>query len=281
MRWLLTGKLIKVSLRIAHTESARLARDKAEVGPLEGLFFTGTDTGVGKTFVTACVAHVLRGQGHAVAVCKPVATGARPDGTGWVSDDTVALAVAAGETDRRAVTSWAFPEPVAPPVAARRHGVVLTLTDLAGAVRRRGRPGVTVLVEGVGGLLCPLTEDETVADLAAGLGLPLVVVARRALGTLNHTLLTVEVARHRGLPVAGVVVNETTPPEGLAEATNVEELRRLLPVPLLAVVPHRPAAGPGPLAELAGVAWRQLGPAEPRRAERAVRCRAGGPERGA
>jgi dethiobiotin synthetase len=233
-----------------------------EVTPLEGLFFTGTDTGVGKTFVTACVARVLRGQGHPVAVCKPVATGARPDAGGWLSDDTAILAAAAGEANLRAVTPWAFPEPVAPPVAARRGGVVLSLPELAAAVRRRGRAGVTVLLEGVGGLLCPLTDDHTVADLAADLGLPLVVVARRALGTLNHTLLTVEAARHRGLPLAGVVVNETTPPEGLAEATNVEELRRRLRVPVLAVVPHQPAAEPALLPELAAVAWRGLCHAE-------------------
>jgi dethiobiotin synthetase len=222
------------------------------------LFFTGTDTGVGKTFVTACVARLLRDQGHGVAVCKPVATGARRIGGTWESDDTAELAVAAGETDRRAVTPWVFPDPVAPPVAARQCGAVLNLADLAAAVRRRARPGVAVLVEGVGGLLCPLTEDATVADLAADLGLPVVVVARRSLGTLNHTLLTVEVARRRGLPIAGVVVNETTPPEGLAEATNVAELRRLLPVPVLAVVRYRTDVRSAVLPELAGVDWWQL-----------------------
>jgi dethiobiotin synthetase len=187
-----------------------------------------------------------------------VATGARLAQGRWLSDDTLQLAAAAGETDLEAVTPWAFPDPVAPPVAASRYGVVLTLADLAGAVRRRVRPGIPVLVEGVGGLLCPLTESETVADLVAVLGLPLVIVARRALGTLNHTLLTVEVARRRGLPVAGVVVNETGPAQGLAEETNVAELRRRLEVPLLAVVPCQEPAVPRLLPELAAVDWWRL-----------------------
>ncbi len=183
--------MILVSLQVAHRRTAPIAPPRPEAGSLEGLFFTGTDTGVGKTFVTACVAHLLRAGGHPVAVVKPVATGARPAGDGWVSDDTAELASAAGEADWHAVTPWVFPEPAAPPVAARQHGTALTLTGLAEAVRRRARPGVPVLAEGVGGLLCPLTEEETVADLVAGLGLPLVIVARRSLGTLNHTLLTV------------------------------------------------------------------------------------------
>jgi dethiobiotin synthetase len=231
------------------------------------LFFTGTDTGVGKTFVTACVARLLRGRGHACSVSKPVATGAQPDCSAagrWVSDDTVRLADAAGEPDRQRVTPWAFSDPVAPPLAARRAGSVLRLADLVAAVRRLGRPGAPTLVEGIGGLLCPLTEQETVADLAAALALPVVVVARNALGTLNHTLLTLEVARGRGLSVAGVVLNAPAPPAGLADETNEAELRRL-GVPLLAVVPYQREPEGDPPAELAAIDWLQLcqGPARP------------------
>jgi dethiobiotin synthetase len=227
-----------------------------------GLFFTGTDTGVGKTFVTACVARLLRDQGCLVRVSKPVATGAVPDGGRRVSDDTRQLAEAAGEADLEAVTPWAFPDPLAPPVAARRAGVKLELEELVQAVRRQGRPGVPLLVEGIGGLLCPLTERHTVADLAAALGLPLVVVARRGLGTLNHTLLTLEAARVRGLAVAGVVVNAVEPPRGLADETNVEELRRL-GVPVLAAVGHQARPTPSALPELAAVPWRRLSGAGP------------------
>jgi dethiobiotin synthetase len=205
-----------------------------------GLFFTGTDTGVGKTRVVCAVALALRRRGVAVAVRKPVATGATLRGGRWVSDDTLSLARAAGltaESDLDAITPFTFPVPAAPPVAARLDGVALSLSDLAAAVRRQSEPGQLVLAEGVGGLLCPLTGSETVADLADVLRWPVVVVTRRSLGTLNHTLLTVEVALNRGLPVAGIVVNETTPPGGVADETNVTELGQRVGVPILAVVP--------------------------------------------
>jgi dethiobiotin synthetase len=223
-----------------------------------GLFFTGTDTGVGKTLVTAAVARALRARGLEVVVCKPVATGARRVDGRWRADDTVVLAEAAGlDGPWEQVTPWAFPDPVAPPLAARRNGVSLTLAGLAGAVRERTRPGAALLVEGVGGLLCPLTNGETVADLVRELALPLVVVARRSLGTLNHTLLTLEVARARGLAVAGVVVSETEPLAGMADETNVDELRRL-GVPVLAVVPHQTGGTRAGIPELAAVDWWRL-----------------------
>jgi dethiobiotin synthetase len=237
-----------------------------ETSPPEpvGLFITGTDTGVGKTFVTCLLARQMRAAGRPVRVCKPVATGADLVDGRWLADDTRRLAEAAGlDGERRGVsppvgeweriTPWSFPEPVAPPVAARCHGVRLDVAEIAAAVGRVAEPGVPLLVEGVGGLLCPLTDSATVADLAALLKLPLVVVARRSLGTLNHTLLTLEVARGRGLAVAGVVVNEVTPPEGLAEATNVTELRRHTAVPILAVVPHRAADLSDPCPQLAAL----------------------------
>jgi len=223
-----------------------------------GLFFTGTDTGVGKTFVAAAAARRLRQQGCSVRVCKPVATGARCIKGRWVSEDTLRLAEAAGmEKELAEITPWAFPEPVAPPVAARFHGITLTIDETAAAVRRQARPGGILLVEGIGGLLCPLTEAETVADLAKAVGFPLVVVARRSLGTLNHTLLTLEAARIRGLPVAGLVINETTPSQTLAEEMNVDELRRRVAVPLLAVIPHQPQGAISPDA-VAAIDWRQL-----------------------
>jgi dethiobiotin synthetase len=211
---------------------------------MRGLFVSATDTGAGKTFVTCALARLWRRRGLPFRVCKPVATGAERCGDRWVSEDTRALAAAAGDDDLTAVTPWVFAVPAAPPVAARHAGAHLSLEDLASAVWRRASGGKAVLVEGVGGLLCPLTEHETVADLVAYLGLPLVVVARRSLGTLNHTLLTAEVALCRGLPLAGVVVSETAPECGPAEEGNVEELRRRLAVPVLAA--------------LAGVDWWSL-----------------------
>src|SRR4051794_13044454 len=129
---------------------------------------------------------------------------------------------------------------------------------MAGGVGGRGGRGRAVLVEGVGGLLCPLTERHTVADLVAGLDLPLLVVARRSLGTLNHTLLTVEAARARGLRLVGVVVSETAPPGTLAERANVEELRRRLDVPLLAVAPYRPGGHEEEIPAISEIDWWSL-----------------------
>jgi dethiobiotin synthetase len=173
-----------------------------------------------------------------VRVSKPVATGGV-----LVSPDTRLLSEAADCPDWPAITPWVFPEPAAPPVAARLQGTRLRLDDIAAAVRNQVRPASALLVEGVGGLLCPLTDTETVADLCLELGLPLIIVTRRSLGTLNHTLLTVEVARRHGLSIAGVVVNETEPVRSLAEKTNVEQLRQRLVEPILAVVPHGNVAG--------------------------------------
>jgi len=222
---------------------------------MRGLFITGTDTGAGKTFVTAGLARLWRREGRPFRVCKPVATGAEDD---W-SEDTRLLAEAAGDPDLAAITPYTFAIPAAPPVAARLAGTSLRLEDLTAAVRRRANQGYAVLVEGVGGFLCPLTKHETVADLAVELALPLIVVSRRSLGTLNHTLLTVEAAQRRGLRLVYVVVTATTPVQGVAEETVIEELRTRLDVPLLAVLPHQPNADGGATAVLQGVDWWRLG----------------------
>lgn len=219
---------------------------------MQGLFITATDTAAGKTHVTTALARLWRSEGRAFRVCKPVATGAE----GELSDDTRLLAEAAGDADFHAITPYTFAVPAAPPVSARLAGTMLRIADLKAAVLRRAAEGHTVLVEGVGGLLCPLTERETVADLAHELALPLLVVARRSLGTLNHTLLTVETAQRRNLRVAGVVVTATTPVHGVAEETVVEELRCRLDVPLLAVLPHHEEAEER--AALQGCDWWHL-----------------------
>jgi dethiobiotin synthetase len=226
---------------------------------MQGLFFTGTDTGVGKTLITAAVARILRTQGHDVCLCKPVATGAALVDGRWLSDDTRRLAEAEGNREAwQDITPWSFPDPVAPPVAACRQGIRLSLDEIAAAVRRRSRPEARVLVEGVGGLLCPLTEEATVADLAQELKLSLIVVTRQSLGTLNHTLLTLEAAASRGLPIAGIVVNQTMPDQGLADQTNVEELRKRIRIPILAVLPYQNSAPSHDLFGLAEVDWNRL-----------------------
>lgn len=224
-----------------------------------GLFVIGTDTGVGKTFVAAAIARILVAEGRRVGVLKPVATGAvRRDGD-WACEDAALLAAAVGDrVPRERVTPLVFEEPLAPSVAARRAGVPLARHEVeratADALAWWAERSDVVIVEGTGGFLCPLAEGMTVADLAQMLDYPLLVVARRGLGTLNHTLLTVEAIRRRGLRIAGVVLNgaEATT-NAVAEATNGAELaRRLEGLALLAELPHAPAGVvvPDPLSGL-------------------------------
>lgn len=226
---------------------------------LPGLFVVGTDTGVGKTRVAAAVARALVREGHRVGVLKPVATGATRDGGAWKCEDAGHLIDAVGgglPVDR--VAPILFEEPLAPCVAARRAGSPLRQADVEAATARAldwwadGRADVMV-VEGVGGLLCPLAEGTTVADLAVALDYPLLVVARRGLGTLNHTLLTVEAAHHRGLRVAGLVLNSAEPETGsAAESTAAGELARRLPgLAVLAELPHTGTSGlPDPVLDV-------------------------------
>lgn len=245
-----------------------------------GLFITGTDTGVGKTRVAALIARHLRGQGRRVGVLKPVATGSEPgpDGTPiWPDAESLAEALGGG-IPRERIAPLVFHEPLAPPVAARRAGAPLDHSRVVDASRdairwwRDERGAEVLVVEGVGGWLCPLAEESTVADLALELDFPLVLVARLGLGTLNHTLLTLESATRRGARIAGVVLNGSAPTvDPLAESTNPEELVRRLGVdiPLLAVMQHVNESASGPLWEYGNdVDWWSRA-AIPRAADRA------------
>lgn len=226
-----------------------------------GLFVTGTDTGVGKTWVAAAIAQIMSGQGYRVGVLKPVATGAIRTEDGLCSEDGEVLkAAVGGEVPDSRVVPIIFEEPLAPPVAARRQGRRLGWEEIVEATKKAldwwsDRVDVMV-VEGIGGILCPIADGASVADLALALDYPSVIVARRGLGTINQTLLTVEAARWRGLRIAGVVLNAAGPTtDPIAEATNGEELaRRLGGVGLLAETARRGA--PSDLGmDLGGVDW--------------------------
>ncbi|MEX1098081.1 MAG: dethiobiotin synthase [Planctomycetales bacterium] len=213
------------------------------IGPPAGLFVTGTDTGVGKTYLTALVVRALREAGVRVGACKPACSGAATDAAGMTRwEDIAALSDAlGGEFSDELICPQRFLAPLAPPVAARVEGKSVDARLLRDCVARWGERVDVLLVEGVGGLLCPLTERETVADLAADLGYPLVIVGRLGLGTINHTLLTVEAARARTLPIAGIVLSETAPPPRhgtapSAEETNPAEIAARTDVPVLGVV---------------------------------------------
>jgi dethiobiotin synthetase len=226
---------------------------------LPGLFVVGTDTGVGKTFVASSMARTWAAAGRRVGVLKPVSSGAEVrDGGLWSSDAAALMDAVGGGIPHERVAPIVLEEPLAPPVAARLRGVLLSSVEVEREVALamawwEGRAEVMV-VEGVGGLLCPIAEGMTVADLAVILDYPLLVVAHRGLGTLNHTLLTVEAALGRAIRVAGVVLNGARPTiDSLAEATNAAELSRWLGgVAILAEWEHQARDGPATVAPEAG-----------------------------
>jgi dethiobiotin synthetase len=215
-----------------------------------GLFITGTDTAVGKTMVTAALAAVLRAAGYDVGVMKPVHTGCRDPNGPRASDrpppDTAVLMRAADVCDPvELVTPYRLCRPLSPLAAARAEERSIDLRRLRTAYRALVHRHQIVLVEGVGGLLVPLTATSTVADLIGAWHLPVILVARAGLGTLNHTLLSVEAARRRGLTIGGIILNHSRPVGGARRGRrdpsaggNAALLRELTKLPVVGPLPH-------------------------------------------
>lgn len=198
-----------------------------------GVFVTATDTGAGKTAVTAGIAAVLRGRGVDVGVFKPVSSGGAADARFLVK--------AAGVADGlELVNPVRLAAPLSPNVAAELEGRRVPLEPIVDAFNRLIRLHETVLVEGVGGLLVPIRDDFLVADLADRLDLPLLLVARAALGTINHTMLTLEAAKTRNLEIRGVVYNTTGPGDPRAARSSPEVVTRLTGAASLGIVPFDP-----------------------------------------
>jgi len=207
-----------------------------------GLFVTGTDTGVGKTRVACALAAMLRARGVDVGVMKPIETGVGFEGP----LDALALRAAAAVSDPLDdVCPQRLSLPAAPSVAGEAEGRAIDLAAIEAAFARVGARHGWVLVEGAGGLLAPIARGFDMAELAARLGLPLLVVARARLGTINHTRLTLEAARARGLRVAGVAVSHADASFPAADARNLDALRAELGELWLGELPHL-AAGVAP-----------------------------------
>lgn len=213
---------------------------------MTGTFVTGTDTNVGKTIVACALASWCRRRGINVGVMKPIATGARRRRVAGrrrlVSDDALALAEAAGAQDPiELINPICFEEPLAPLTAAKRRGETIHLAPVLEAFKELGRRHDVLIVEGIGGLLVPLTWSLRVTDLIRCLRLPVTLVCRPDLGTLNHTLLSLECARQSRISVRGLVMNPTRKPpkgaSGIAQRTNPQLLRRLGGVPIVASFP--------------------------------------------
>jgi dethiobiotin synthetase len=200
---------------------------------MTAVFVTGTDTGVGKTFVACALAHAWRRRGRRVAVMKPIETGVEGE-----PDDARRLAAASGDpAPLDDVCPYRLRAPLAPAVAARLEGVALDVERLVALVVRRAAEADVLLVEGAGGLLVPVAGRATWADVALRAALPLLVVAANRLGTVNHCVLTARVAAAAGLTVRAIVLSQPSAHPDPSAATNPDTVRDLTGLPV-AAIPH-------------------------------------------
>ncbi len=193
---------------------------------MPSLLITGTDTDVGKTIIAAALARAWRNAGHDIGVMKPIACGA-------LADTHLLLAASGASDPENLVTPLFFRDPLAANVAARREGREIDLASANRALTELQRRHTHLIIEGFGGALAPVTDEIAFADWVTTHRLPALVVARTDLGTLNHTLLTLEALAARDIPLVGVVLNRCHGgPVGLAEQTNPDTLARITDVPL-------------------------------------------------
>lgn len=200
---------------------------------MKAYFITGTDTDAGKTVVACMLAKSARAAGLRVGVMKPFASG--------TLEDTIALREAAGsKASLQAITPVYFKTPAAPWAAARKEKRNIDWKAVDKAFREWKGQCDVLLIEGIGGLLVPITEKFTVADLIRRWRIPAILVSRWGLGTLNHTALSLEVLKSRKIPVAGLIFNQTAPGQiGFVEKTNLEYFRETKAAPVLATVRYQ------------------------------------------
>ena len=206
-----------------------------------GVFVTGTGTEVGKTVVAATIARTLAGEGKRVAVFKPAVTGLDEG----VETDHALLRRASGSSQSdEEIAPYRYGPPASPHLAAELTGEEIAPERLREAAARAAEGADAIVCEGVGGLLVPLSPGYLVRDLAVDLGYPLVVVASPGLGTINHTLLTVEAARTAGLDVAAIVLTPWPEEPSEIERSNRETIAKLAGAPVL-TLPQTDLADPG------------------------------------
>jgi dethiobiotin synthetase len=206
------------------------------------LFVTGTDTGVGKTVVARLIVRSLVATGVRVAVMKPVAAGSVMTAQGPRNEDALGLIADSNvEMPYATVNPYCLDAPIAPHLAARDLGITVELPRIQARFRTLAAQADYVIVEGAGGWFAPLNDAEFVADLAAALRLPVLLVVGLRLGCLNHALLTAAAVRQRRLPLAGWIGNQIEP-DFARMSENLLTLERHLGMPPIAIVAHAPAA---------------------------------------
>lgn len=200
---------------------------------MNGLFITGTDTGVGKTTIAAGIAMAMKKKGIDVGVMKPLQSGLD-------SDADILIAAACVDDERSLVVPYEFKEPVAPTFAARLEGAHIDLDIIKAAYARLKARHESMIVEGAGGIMVPLVENKResylFSDLAAELKLKTIIIARSGLGTVNHTLLTIAHARQKGLDVAGIIINGYPESPGLSDKNNPKMIEDISGVPVISIV---------------------------------------------
>ncbi|HMK49714.1 MAG TPA: dethiobiotin synthase [Thermodesulfovibrionales bacterium] len=206
----------------------------------KGFFITGTDTGVGKTIITGALIKVISRMGFSVGGMKPIESGCLLEGNILVPSDGMFIkATAHMEEDIGLITPCCFRTPLAPLPASEIEGLPVDIKKIRRAFDDLSRKYDTLVVEGMGGLLVPITKNYFIIDMAKDFKLPTIVVARPSLGTINHTLLTVNYAIREGLQIAGIVINYSLPPEDtIAENTNPDILKQISPVPVIGIFPY-------------------------------------------
>ena len=209
---------------------------------IKGVFIAGTDTEVGKTFVTAGIAAGLMKKGFSVGIMKPVASGAVNKNGKLISEDADFYhRIFNLDDDYNLINPYCFKAVLAPGVAARLEGVSVRFDDIKEKYYKLLAQYDILLVEGAGGLLSPLSEKlATNADLAQELGLPIIIVSRSAIGTINHTLLSLAYAQDvKRLQVLGVIINQENDRKStIAEKTNCEIIKEMSGADLLGVIPY-------------------------------------------
>lgn len=204
---------------------------------LPSLFITGTDTEVGKTVITALLAVLYQEAGLKVGLEKPIITGAKAGSDKALTSDLAFLQKVLS-FEKGPINSYSFNPAVSPHLAAALAGVSIDLAQIESDHTKLSSKCHAVLVEGAGGLLVPLNDDYFMADLAARLNLPVLIVSRPSLGTINHTLLTVSGAQEKGLEVVGIIINNYPAIPNLSEVDNPKAIEKFARVPVLAIVPH-------------------------------------------
>ncbi len=206
----------------------------------KGIFITGTDTGVGKTFVSVGLLKVLKEMGHNVCPMKPVETGCGTLNGKLVPADALKLICTAEVNEPLdLINPYRFRQPLAPAVAADLEGVRISRKKIISAFNKLSNKYDITIVEGAGGIMVPVYRKYFFIDLIKDLDLPILVVARPGLGTLNHTLLTLEAAKSRGINVLGVIINCSSKIKNDASVqTNPEVIERSGGVPVLGIIPY-------------------------------------------